>query len=125
MTTYDMCGICHELSRGHDPDTFVSYKEYEPGGPLNRHEVEVLVKCYGPQEIPPCRVCGAELTIGSMGGGEATTWHCSSDEATWLKPGVKDSWNGPEITHYRESEWKQYNHENSVIMRLLEHGVES
>src|SRR6476659_5336606 len=35
---------------------------------------------YAPTVIPPCRVCGGELSIGSVGGGMPTKWGCSEWE---------------------------------------------
>ena len=35
---------------------------------------------YAPTIIPPCRVCGGELSIGSVGGGRPTKWGCSEWE---------------------------------------------
>lgn len=39
--------------------------------------VEVLTDRYAPSVIPPCRVCGGELSICAIGGGEPTRWACS------------------------------------------------
>lgn len=42
--------------------------------------VALLRQRYSPSTIPPCRVCGAELSIQSSGGGEPTIWACSGLE---------------------------------------------
>lgn len=42
--------------------------------------IAILTERYAPSTIPPCRVCGAELTLQSLGGGP-TVWGCSHLEA--------------------------------------------
>jgi hypothetical protein len=36
----------------------------------------MLTESYEPSAIPPCRVCGAELKVQSIGGGEPTRYAC-------------------------------------------------
>jgi len=35
---------------------------------------------YAPTVIPPCRMCGGELSIARIGGGHPTIWTCSGQE---------------------------------------------
>lgn len=39
-------------------------------------EIETLRERYTADPIPPCRVCGAELSVASAGGGNATKYAC-------------------------------------------------
>lgn len=45
-----------------------------------------LRRRYAPSDIPPCRVCGGELSLQSIGGGEPTVWACSgqNEDGSWL-----------------------------------------
>ena len=61
--------------------------------------IEQLERAYLPPQVPPCRICGAELSIASMGGGYATVYRCSA-----VKPvDGKFDWK-----HYEQSEWQDY-----------------
>jgi hypothetical protein len=42
--------------------------------------VTALVKRYRASVIPPCRVCGAALSMQRCGGGEPTVWACDGYE---------------------------------------------
>lgn len=37
----------------------------------------VITERYAPSVIPKCRICGADLAVGSSGGGQPTRWYCS------------------------------------------------
>lgn len=52
---------------------------------LTAAELSILRSEHAPVHIPPCRVCGAELEIGSMGGGRGTKYACSSVAASTIK----------------------------------------
>lgn len=58
--------------------------------------LDVLTKRYEPTQVPPCRVCGAELTIVSCGGGEPTRYVCSTQSLT----------KGIDWRHYESSQWE-------------------
>lgn len=48
-------------------------------GPEHNDQTRILAMLrhqYTPEPIPPCPVCGAELTVGRMGGGDATRYAC-------------------------------------------------
>ncbi len=47
--------------------------------------VLILTERYAPTVIPPCRVCGGELSIASSGGGP-TVWACNTMEDDPEKP---------------------------------------
>ena len=80
---------------------------------LDPAALSYLISQHGPREPGPCRVCGSELAIGSMGGGKATVYHCSSPEASSIEAGRIDreqtgnSW-GPgtksALEHWQASE---------------------
>lgn len=87
--------------------------------PLTDEELAVLRERYTPEPVPPCRVCGGRLTIGSMGGGNATKWGCATPDAPPLpdyrfKDEIKDRW-----FHYRYSSWTQYRDCDSLVIRLV------
>ena len=42
--------------------------------------VAALVKSYRESVIPPCRVCGAALSMQACGGGKPTVWACDGIE---------------------------------------------
>jgi hypothetical protein len=47
-----------------------------------------LHRSYDEPTIPPCRLCGAELGLASMGSGQATVYACDgrNEDGSW-KPG--------------------------------------
>lgn len=74
----------------------------------------VLRETYTADEVPPCRVCGAELTIVSMGGGRATEYSCGAIEP------ISTPWNSPEWKHYEKSKWTQYRSGDSLVLRVVD-----
>jgi hypothetical protein len=50
--------------------------------------VFVLTARYEPSIIPPCRVCGGELSIQAAGGGKPTEWCCDGTEDDPDRPGL-------------------------------------
>lgn len=78
---------------------------------LTVQDIDDLRKRYAPSVIPPCRVCGGELSISSCGGGNATTYACSMqeddpDRSGWLrmKSGRGENEYG-KGGHYSDSQW--------------------
>ena len=76
---------------------------------------------YTPPTIPPCRVCGGELSIARVGGGEPTEWACSGkeddpDRPGWLRNAPGRWTNAPDggssefraDGHYNRSRWTDY-----------------
>lgn len=59
--------------------------------------IEQLERDYSPQPIPPCRICGAPLSIGQIGGGEPTIYYCSA-MADAPRNGLEKDWE-----HYGQS----------------------
>lgn len=107
---FSPCRACGVIRRDHDPATFEDWS-----GPISDHMLEGLLVRYGPQEVPPCRVCGAGLTPSSMGGGRPTIWRCGSPEADWLGVG----YDSPEKKHWDLSTWEQQNHGDPAVHRAL------
>ena len=60
-----------------------------------------LTESYKAPEVPPCRVCGGELSCQRVGGGEATVWACSGLVDGELQEGRRIA-----DEHYRRSEWE-------------------
>jgi hypothetical protein len=67
-----------------------------------------LTERYAPTKIPPCRVCGGELWITSVGGGRPTVWACSPMETDPANEELSRLKTGREYgdTHYSESHYE-------------------
>lgn len=61
--------------------------------------LEQLERAYMPPPIPKCRICGADLSIGAIGGGEPTRYYCSVMSGA-PHNGAKMDWD-----HFGESLW--------------------
>ena len=65
--------------------------------------------------VPPCRVCGAALTYGAVGGGGATIWGCphgaAEARARYPEPG---RW-----AHYEQSRHVQERSGHPAVRRLI------
>jgi len=81
-------------------------------------DLEALRERYRPTIVPPCRVCGGELSIAAIGGGQPTRWACGGRVDNPERPGYSmdapGRWsNAPPGTpseygpggHYHDSEW--------------------
>jgi len=87
-----------------------------------------LEKRYGDYEVPPCRVCGRELSIGQIGGGERTWWGCNpliddpdkpgmlKNDPDWVREPDKEKW--PQ-GHYSHSRWQAPNFPDSDMLRAV------
>lgn len=68
--------------------------------------------------VPPCRVCGAELTIGSIGGNTSTKYACPNADT------LKHEWGSPEqreaMEHYRASEFFHNKPGDTLVLQLLD-----
>ncbi len=85
--------------------------------------VATLRARYSPTKVPACRVCGGELSIQSVGGGEPTVWACSDLEADPAQPGHLRRKPGRTVadSHYSQSRWVDYRQGgDSVVMELLD-----
>jgi hypothetical protein len=54
---------------------------------------------------PVCRVCGGEMVIGRMGGGEPTSWSCAAAVAEWQADGYSsrsEAWGHLRASSYNE-----------------------
>ncbi|MGB3026912.1 hypothetical protein [Paradevosia shaoguanensis] len=86
----------------------VSFQQEEAmtANPIHAELVERLRERYTPSPVPPCRVCGAPLSIQSAGGGQAMVYGCT---------------NGPyDPEHYAESRWVQYRPGDSDVIELVD-----
>lgn len=95
---------------------FVEFADWDSDevGPLSAHEMDALRARYTSETVPPCRVCGAELGIGSIGGNGPTVWKCSA-----VSP-IGSGFGSPEWKHYSDSEFRQYRHGDPLVLRLLD-----
>lgn len=59
---------------------------------------------YTAEPVPPCRVCGEDLTVQACGGGEPTVWACTAN-------GIGD--------HYDRSMFVQRKTGDSLVLELL------
>lgn len=77
---------------------------------------------YEPTKIPPCRICGDDLGIERIGGGEPTVWRCSGMEDDPDRPGYLRRKKGrkPIDDHYSQSEFIDLRRGgDSIVMELL------
>ena len=79
----------------------------EPADWTDCEILQELIRRYKPSVIPPCRVCGGELSIGAAGGGEPTRWACSGYEDDPERPGCVRLMAGRKLAdeHYARSEY--------------------
>lgn len=69
---------------------------------------------YTSPEVPPCPVCGGELSIQAIGRGP-TVWACAKPEGVSY---------GAHSEHYQLSRHEQYRHGDSDVLELLDLFVE-
>lgn len=86
---------------------------------LTAAELSILRWRHAPVVIPPCRVCGAELTIGSMGGGQATKYSCSSPEASSIGDKTREE-RRDASDHYAASIVNVAYHGDPKIVRVID-----
>ena len=78
--------------------------------------VWLLRRRNAPTDIPPCRVCGAALSMQACGGGKPTAYACSgTDENGRYLPG-----RSPADEHYVRSEFEDRRHANPDVLELVE-----
>jgi hypothetical protein len=97
---------------------------------MNEDKTKALVELiaslknrYTAEPVPACPVCGGELGIASIGGGEPTVWACSPQEEDPENPGflrLKKGRKGVD-DHYTRSRWKQYRGGDSEVLDLIAH----
>lgn len=88
----------------------------------NTDLMDVVEFCFRAEPIPPCRVCGGALTIGSMGGGHATRWGCDGRIEDPARPNEVVYADGRTIAddHYAQSQWTQHRSGDIRVMELVE-----
>lgn len=74
-----------------------------------RELVELVLYLNRPAKIPSCPVCGEALRPTSMGGGRSKTYHCSSEEADFLKDD-NGGFGSEAYDHYVRSEHEDNRH---------------
>lgn len=67
---------------------------------------------YGEVEPPPCRVCGAAMTVARSGPG-GTTWACG-DMSKWPSPPNYST------AHYEQSRWSSLRREDPFVVEAME-----
>jgi hypothetical protein len=85
-----------------------------------------LRKRYEPTDIPPCRVCGGELSLQAFGGGEPHRWACdgfkhdAEGNPAGLKPGRRCA-----DDHYLQSEFVDRRQDgDAAVVELVERYTE-
>lgn len=83
--------------------------------------IEELRERYTPEQVPPCRVCGGELSVQSIGGGNATVWACSGMEDDPEQPGHSryKADRRPADDHYAQSRWIQHRDGDRTVLELI------
>lgn len=88
--------------------------------PMTRERLSYLIGRHRPIGPGLCRVCGAEMTIGSMGGGKATTYACGSDEASFIRASGHGQRKAAS-EHYAASQVSiAYHGDEDIVSALLE-----
>lgn len=86
--------------------------ECYPPGIIEPYTVEELVSHlrdkYGDYTVPPCRVCGAPLSIASAGAG-LTEYVCSAARSV-----------SGELEHYQKSKWTAPNFPDRIVVALCD-----
>lgn len=87
----------------------------------NEDLIESLSDRYTPEPVPPCRVCGGELSVQSIGGGNATVWGCSGTEDDPDRPGHVRYKEGRRVAddHYAQSTWTQHREGDSAVLEMI------
>lgn len=77
---------------------------------MSELDLDALEQRYTRTPVPPCRVCGGELTPQSMGGGRPTVYaHSTPDGVSWT------SWQA----HYQGSRWEQPRSGDSDVLAAI------
>lgn len=85
--------------------------------PISAVDLSMLIGKHAPVRPDPCGVCGADVTIGSMGGGNATVYRCSVASENYFT--AEDRKANEE--HYRRSEQRiTYHGDQAIVAALLE-----
>lgn len=88
--------------------------------PISPVDLSMLIGRHSPVEPDPCRVCGStDMTIGSMGGGNATVYRCGAAVAS-LYTGSRDERKAAD-EHYRRSAQRiAYHGDMEIVVALHE-----
>lgn len=82
-------------------------------------ELSLLISQHAPREPGPCRVCGStDMTIASMGGGEATKYVCGVAAAE-LRTKAGREYDEVAERHYRPSEQRITYHGDPEVVAAL------
>lgn len=81
----------------------------------------LLCDQYAEEPVPPCPVCGGELSVASCGGASATIYACSEWEDDSAKPGELRRKDGCGVAddHYSRSRWTQYRGGDTHVLELV------
>lgn len=105
-----------------NPDEFRRLVLREPAAMSDTDLVALLRHQYTGDPVPPCRVCGAALSIASMGGGQATIYVCTGQEDDPGEPGKLRQKPGRGLAddHYSKSQWTRYKEGDAYVLELLQ-----
>ncbi len=103
-------------------DEFRRLVVQEPGAMSDADLVALLRYQYTGDTVPPCRVCGAALSIASMGGGQATVYACAGVENGTGETGTLRQKVGRSVAdeHYSKSQWTRYKDGDAYVLELLQ-----
>jgi hypothetical protein len=88
--------------------------------PMSPAELSILIWQHSPKEIGPCPVCGHEMTLASMGGGEATRYVCGSTEASPIGKHGRDERDAADSHYRRSAKLVTYHGDPHVVRGLRE-----
>jgi hypothetical protein len=80
---------------------------------VNDAFLDYLEDRYAVTPVPPCRLCGGELSIQRMGGGAATEYACIN------VPFTTRNNSDPGWVHYGESRYVHYRSGDSDVVALI------
>jgi hypothetical protein len=94
----------------------------EPADLSDADLVEFVLGRHTADPVPPCRLCGGPLLLGSFGSGKAPVWSCDGKEPDPDAPG-RLRWKAgrrPADNHYSASQWTQYRTGDEWVLELVD-----
>ncbi|HWL42742.1 MAG TPA: hypothetical protein VNQ73_07350 [Ilumatobacter sp.] len=88
---------------------------------LSAIELSIVRSRHLPPIVPPCRVCGADLEVVSIGAGHATKYACSSPEARRAgSRGAEREQRLVALRHYHDSEVRIAYHDDPLTVAAID-----
>ena len=78
-----------------------------------------LVGRYTAEVVPPCRICGGQLSIQAIGGGGPTIYACSGQYEDAEQGRKYREGRSVADEHYSASQWRMYRHGDQDVLRVI------